>query len=939
MNGVLVGTCCGFVVAAVLASRANGDTNRHVTLQSTYFQHVISLDGRNVEFRGLATGKDYLRTSLDSRLASVTRDGVEYPVTALRAEGNQLCLQFSAAEIEARVKVEPKQWGVMLAVESVRGDPDSIVFVNVPLSLKGSPKEEFGACALALSLNTRVDSLPALQSELRASAEKRFGIVGAKVAIVAGPVTEMLRLLREAISSASDLPVCRVAGPWAHDAPFNKGSYLFNFGSLTETNIAEWIEMVQRVGFDQVDNHGGGSFFRFGDFELNPDKWPHGWDSFARIVSKLHEAGIGSIFHTYAFFIDKRSKYVTPVPDKRLDAFRVFTLTEPISAEATEIVVNESTANVSSVTGFFEHNSVVLHIDDELVTFSGATKQPPWRFTGVKRGAFGTKTAPHDRGAKARHLKECFGLFVPDVDTTLFEEIAKNHADIVNRCGFDGIYLDAIDGSSILRGPDQSWYWAGKFVVEIQKRLTKPVGMEMSAMWHHFWQYRTRWQAWDFPQRGHKRFIDLHAEAVNSGMLLPLHLGWWGFQSFSPPQVEPTYPDVMEHLAARLVGFDAGISLTAPLDTDTLKKKPLFARAAQILQTAEKLRRNQVFTPSARQTLRDMSKQFRMVKRPDGTVTFQQVEPHAQTVTSDEPWSSQWKVTNAFGQQPLKCRIEALISAAPLESGNHHVLADLAHDDIQRWTRTSAAGVTFAVEKPGRAEDGLATIIVTNRDIVPRNAAWIRLEKKFDPPLNAHEHKALRFEVQGDGNGTLLAVRLQSPKHTSYGAIADRYLPLDFTGRRKITLVETESSRWSDYVWNDGKHMYNVYRETIDFGAIESVELWLISIPPNSCTTISVGPVYAVPLVVGCADELQLTVNDQTITFPARLESGCWLEADGPTECTVYGQNGETLGKVTPRGRWPQLENGVNDFTFKCRACTEHHTRIRVTVYAVGSEI
>lgn len=40
------------------------------------------------------------------------------------------------------------------------------------------------------------------------------------------------------------------------------------------------------------------------------------------------------------------------------------------------------------------------------------------------------------------------------------EEIAENHAEIVNTCDFDGIYLDAIDGSSILRGPDECSYWA-----------------------------------------------------------------------------------------------------------------------------------------------------------------------------------------------------------------------------------------------------------------------------------------------------------------------------------------------------------------------------------------------------------------------------------------------------------------------------------------------
>src|ERR1041384_596002 len=219
-------------------------------------------------------------------------------------------------------------------------------------------------------------------------------------------------------------------------------------------------------------------------------------------------------------------------------------------------------AGMSTVTGFFEHNSVVLHMGDELVSFGAVSQQAPWRFTSLKRGALGTKAAAHERGAKARHLKECFGLFVPNPETPLFEEIAANHADVVNRCDFDGIYLDAIDGSSILRGGEENWYWADKFVVEIQKRLRKPVGMEMSSMGHHFWQYRTRWQAWDYPQRGQLRFIDDHAQSVDGGLLLPLHLGWWNFQGFDPPQIEPSYPDLMENVGARLIGWDAGISLT-----------------------------------------------------------------------------------------------------------------------------------------------------------------------------------------------------------------------------------------------------------------------------------------------------------------------------------------------------------------------------------------
>jgi hypothetical protein len=110
-----------------------------------------------------------------------------------------------------------------------------------------------------------------------------------------------------------------------------------------------------------------------------------------------------------------------------------------------------------------------------------------------------------------------------------------------------------------------------------------------------FLAYRTRWQAWDYPSGSGKRFIDLHADSVNGGLLLPLHLGWWNFQHFNPPQVEPTYPDVIEYLGAKLIGWDAGISLTGGIDQARLAAVPLFGRAVDILRTCEELRRANAF--------------------------------------------------------------------------------------------------------------------------------------------------------------------------------------------------------------------------------------------------------------------------------------------------------------------------------------------------------
>ncbi len=114
---------------------------------------------------------------------------------------------------------------------------------------------------MSLNLTTRVDQLPALQTSLQASCCTRFGMEGAKAAIVAMPMEKMLPALKQVLTDADEMPHCKVAGPWAHDIPFNHGSYLFNFGSITDSNVDEWIAMAGKLGVTQIDNHGGGGFF------------------------------------------------------------------------------------------------------------------------------------------------------------------------------------------------------------------------------------------------------------------------------------------------------------------------------------------------------------------------------------------------------------------------------------------------------------------------------------------------------------------------------------------------------------------------------------------------------------------------------------------------------------------------------------------------------
>jgi hypothetical protein len=159
---------------------------------------------------------------------------------------------------------------------------------------------------------------------------------------------------------------------------------------------------------------------------------------------------------------------------------------------------------------------------------------------------------------------------------------------------------------------------------------------------------------------------------------------------------------------------------------------------------------------------------------------------------------------------------------------------------------------------------------------------------------------------------------------------------MDFIGRRYFALVETESVRWSDYVWNDGKWLYNVYRETIDFGAVESVSIWLNNLPQNKEVRCLVGKVKALPMVACVVKNPAITVNGKTISFPVEILSGGYLEFNETDDSILYGRNGEILAKVSPGGAVPLLLKGENHVHFSCEQVDGPTPRVRVVVISYG---
>lgn len=950
-------------------------TGNNIVLENDYFKYIISGDGTNLKFVDKTSGKDYLDATISTKCASVFIDGTEHQVSALFFEDHQLSMEFGKTGVKIKLEIIHLEDRLILKVASVTGEIESLTFLNVPLKLDGQPYEPFAACVLSMNLFTHVRQLPPLQTVLWAKCYERFGIEGAEITLLGLPQEKMLPVIRDVMSNAKDVPFSNEGGAWALMRDEGYGSYLMNFGTLTEETVDEWIETCRRLGFNQIDSHGGGDFFEFGTFDLNKEKWPDGWNSFKRINARLHEAGISHIFHTYAFFIDKTSRYVTPVPNKDLGYARIFTLAEPLNETADEIVVKESTANVSTLTGFHTENSVTLRIGDEFIEFSSVTKSPPYKFSGLKRGANGTKPSSHTVNETAFHMSERFGRFVPGPETNLFDEMARRHAEIVNHCEFDGIYLDAIDGSAVLGGEENFWHYGTKFIFGIAKHLKRTVGMEMSSMSHHWWHYRSRWQAWDRPVRGYKRFIDIHLASIKaSGLflpdeirsnewehgrwpghtplidkyagvdkgqtMLPLHLGWWGHQVWDPPQTEPTFSDDIEYLGCKMIGNNAGFSQLGGVDKNTLEKIPLYKQAAEILRQYEELRQKKYFGEEVKELLRQPGKEYTLFQNDNGDWNFRPVAYNKHKIAGLDHPTAKWTIENQFDDQPVKLRIESLMSVKPYDDPSNIVLTD--YSDCTDFTiQSNATGVSgrikSAEEKTVAGEQSIA-YFSKNSGESPQDGSFINMEKKYDTLLDLSKNQALGVWIKGDGNGQMLNLSLRSPVHVSHGAHGDHFIKIDFTGWKYFELVETESSRISDYMWPVDSHfyVYDSYMHRIQFGSIENLQFWHNKLPEGKEVNTVIGPVKAIPMITGTVENPSVTIAGEKIVFPVKMESGMYLEFRSLNDCKLYGSKGEFLGDVNPQGAVPELKKGNNEILFSGEGSGTCNTRLQVTVISEG---
>jgi len=219
-----------------------------VTIETDCVKWVVNANGQNAQFQDKGSSQEYLDAKTPSFFASVKKGGKEFTPSAVAFEAGRITVEFGEAGVRAILRVKTEKRYFTLDVLSVTGDPDEAVLINVPLTLKGKLEEPFACSALALNLQTDVPTMPGPNPKLHASCYRKFGLQGAKVAILACPQAQLRDVMKEVVSAADELPKTNIGGPWALDGELNRGSYVFDFGDISESTVDNWIAFVKTLG-------------------------------------------------------------------------------------------------------------------------------------------------------------------------------------------------------------------------------------------------------------------------------------------------------------------------------------------------------------------------------------------------------------------------------------------------------------------------------------------------------------------------------------------------------------------------------------------------------------------------------------------------------------------------------------------------------------------
>jgi hypothetical protein len=553
---------------------------------------TLATNGAATSLIERASGRELLRNAT-TPFFRVRLGGHDLEATRLERSGDRFVVSFGASPISVLVRIAASHSYLSISLDEVRGGAiEAIELARLAVAIEanlGSSLavrfDDASAVAMLPAVET-VETVANRNGLLTATAYAEPGLAGASVAIVATPLSDLASSV-QAAETGLGLPSPRLDGQWAKQSPAARRSYLFL--DVTEANVDEAIRWAKLGGFDAILIYTSTWSSAAGSYGINPTAYPHGESGLGRVVARLHAAGLRVGMHMLTSLVDKRDPLASPRPDPRLLKDSVAALAEDLDAGSTTVPLDGAT--LPDPAGRIGSGPVGndVQIDDEIVRCARLDRiGRRAALGGCERGASGTRRTAHRKGARVSHLAERHGCYLADLRTSLGGEIAARIADLIDRLGFDMIYLDAGEVGDA-NGP--FWYWAGREQTEILRRVRRPILVQGSGTTPYTWHWFARGTCDDTVAVGRDAWLDVHkigeALPIYRRSRMPAELGWWGLYAETSSHGATT-TDEAEMLGVRSIAFDAPFSVETT--SATLRANPQTDDVLRVLARYEALR-------------------------------------------------------------------------------------------------------------------------------------------------------------------------------------------------------------------------------------------------------------------------------------------------------------------------------------------------------------
>ena len=574
---------------------------------------------------------------------------------------------------------------------------------------------------------------------------------------------------------------------------------------------------------------------------------------------------------------------------------------------------------------FFEFH--VLRLDDELIEVGafGKSDAGGWLLTGCRRGAFGTVKAAHSCGGDAAALVVPYNQnFVPDNDSPLLEEMAKEYASMLERCRiahteYDGAEIHCYDGN---------WGYR-KYATLVYQNLPQPVTAHDSSGGAPRAYFEYRFNSTRRLMRGLCAFthsgwnapVQLDSQSRQASSMLDAQFflsqghygGWLGLC-----RPEPMFSVSADSLktfgltdrmiqailnwkaVSRLLTEDQHSQLQASFQqpasgmpgSSTHLQSPV-AHEARKTATGYALVPVRVLT----RTKGDIPWQLGQEHGPIGPRQFLKTGECLELINPDHPQVPGFiiRVLWGFAQDGPTVTATAGNLTSPPPADNRFTAGN-------NGARVNAQGTKPNLRMMPAAKQDVrnqgASIVTREGDllrVVAAPAGEKALWENSDLPswgsaLDMSERRGVGLEVDGDGSGATLLVQIRGQ------GIRDYAFPIDFTGRRWIEIPNGEVA-WAQGCWG-----WRMETKSCNYEKIGAVHLGFGFVPPRTKPSVTVARLQALAEIPVTLTNPVLTLGTRRVTMRGTVSSGEYLEYQGGGTVSVCDPNWNRLRTMSVSG-------------------------------------